>query len=138
MTRIAPRAALWIAWASGVAAVWSPRTEAEDAGGFRIEIDNALGTEADDIVAVLPAAVDCVVTKQPERCGIAEFAVGNLTEAQLRARFSGDVAVVSPSGRAQGEIRVEFPQRGNGLGGVIYFRRKGGVLSPVYVTLAVP
>ena len=112
---------------------------AADSSGFRMEVDKDLGPEVDELATVLPATIACIVEKQPERCGIKDFGVAHLSESQLRARFSGDVVVVSASGRAgaKDEIRAEFPRAGSEVG-VIYFRRVRGAYQPVAVLLAIP
>ena len=108
--------------------------------GLRLEVEVALGNEFDDLAQVLPGAVECIVAKQPERCGIKEFGLEHLTENRIRTLFSGDVVTVSLSGRAGAgrEIRAEFSPTSGPEVGVIYFRRIKGVLSPVAASIAIP
>ena len=126
---------LFVLWlAPGVRAADAPDRE-----GFRLEIETALGSAWDDLASVLGDTIACIVEKKPERCGIRDFAVAHLSESQLRARFRGEVVVVSASGRpgAKDEVRVEFPRAGREVG-VIYYRRESGALVPVSVHVAIP
>ena len=126
----------WIAMLLGATVLTA---HAGDPNGFRLEIDQSLGAEWDDLAAVLPETIACIVEKKPERCGIRDFGVAHLTENELRRRFSGEMVVVWASGRAgaKGEVRVEFPRAGDEVG-VIYYRRVGGTPKAVAVTLAIP
>src|SRR5690242_15418929 len=93
---------------------------AADDDGVRLEIEEALGTEADGIVEVLPGTVECIVARQPAACGIEDFRLSHVSESRIRALFSAPRIVVSRSGRGEaGEIRVEFLHRGGGEGGVV-------------------
>ena len=107
--------------------------------GVRLEIEQSLGGEADGIVDVLPATVECIVARNPDACGIREFRLAHVPDQRLRALFDAPRIVVSRSGRGDaGEIRVEFLHREGVEGGVVYFKRRGSEWKPVYVTLAVP
>jgi hypothetical protein len=141
LDRIRPRACVHPVsrCAAALLALAALVAHAGDSAGFRMEVDQSLGSEVDDLASVLPGTIACIVEKKPERCGITDFGVAHLSESQLRARFSGEVVVVSASGRAgtKGEIRVEFTRAGDEVG-VIYFRRIRGVYSPVAVMVAIP
>ena len=94
--------------------------------------------EMDEIAIVLPKNLDCVVRKEPERCGIKYFYVRDQSRVWLREVFKlENVDGVGIGGR--GTIHLSFsPLKGTEVGGSMSFKNEDGVWVVDLVTVILP
>ena len=94
--------------------------------------------ELEEIALVIPKNLDCIVRKEPVRCGIKYFYVKDRPRVWLRDVFRLDnMETVGIGGR--GSIHISFyPLKGSEIGGSVSFVKEDGDWVVDLVTVMLP